>query len=157
MNYCPNSGTIHAICPVIQMKTASVVAASKMKGAIPLFLPKNVTHTSRNGHILPAMAVTTATAAYHSPYRNHPLPARRYSQEVNPKHNSPSISRQKEDAKAPLLQTGTGRKTQAQLDEELRVKLESMSGDGGAAGVEYENGRAEGLKRGVKQNMFRVI
>ncbi|KAF5504559.1 hypothetical protein CGCF413_v004401 [Colletotrichum fructicola] len=45
----------------------------------------------------------------------------------------------------------------AELDEELRLKLEGMSGEGGAAGVEYENGKAEGLKRGVKSNMFRPI
>ncbi|KAH7230491.1 uncharacterized protein BKA55DRAFT_545193 [Fusarium redolens] len=49
------------------------------------------------------------------------------------------------------------KKTSAELDQELREKLEGMSGDGGGAGVEYENGRAEGLKRGVKSNMFRVI
>ncbi|KAJ0166702.1 hypothetical protein CTA2_6213 [Colletotrichum tanaceti] len=49
------------------------------------------------------------------------------------------------------------RKTMAEQDEELRLKLEGMSGEGGAAGVEYENGKAEGLKRGVKSNMFRVI
>ncbi|CAM1510761.1 Fc.00g082740.m01.CDS01 [Cosmosporella sp. VM-42] len=49
------------------------------------------------------------------------------------------------------------KKTLAELDEELRAKMESMSGEGGASGVEYENGKAEGLKRGVKSNMFRVI
>lgn len=49
------------------------------------------------------------------------------------------------------------RKTIAELDEELRLKMEGMSGDGGASGVEYENGKAEGLKRGVKDNMFRII
>ncbi|KAF6809734.1 hypothetical protein CMUS01_13624 [Colletotrichum musicola] len=49
------------------------------------------------------------------------------------------------------------KKTMAELDEEMRLKLEAMSGGGGAAGVEYENGKAEGLKRGVKSNMFRVI
>lgn len=49
------------------------------------------------------------------------------------------------------------KKTMAELDEELRLKLEGMSGEGGSAGVEYENGKAEGLKRGVKSNMFRVI
>ncbi|KAF3797511.1 hypothetical protein GCG54_00014371 [Colletotrichum gloeosporioides] len=53
--------------------------------------------------------------------------------------------------------TVKGKKTMAELDEELRLKLEGMSGEGGAAGVEYENGKAEGLKRGVKSNMFRVI
>lgn len=45
----------------------------------------------------------------------------------------------------------------AELDEELRLKLEGISGEGGAAGLEYENGKAVGLKRGVKENMFRVI
>lgn len=39
------------------------------------------------------------------------------------------------------------RKTMAELDEELRLKMEGMSGDGGASGVEYENGKAEGLKQ----------
>lgn len=51
----------------------------------------------------------------------------------------------------------TKKKSMAELDEELRLKLEGMSGEGGAAGIEYENGKAEGLKRGVKSNMFRVI
>lgn len=49
------------------------------------------------------------------------------------------------------------KKTIAELDEELKLKMEGMSGGGGSAGVEYENGKAEGLKRGVKDNMFRVI
>jgi hypothetical protein len=45
----------------------------------------------------------------------------------------------------------------AELDEELRLKLEGVSGEGGSAGIEYEGGKAVGLKRGVKENMFRVI
>lgn len=49
------------------------------------------------------------------------------------------------------------KKSMAELDEELRMKMEGMAGEGGSAGVEYENGKAEGLKRGVKANMFRVI
>ncbi|KAJ9161781.1 hypothetical protein NKR19_g1946 [Coniochaeta hoffmannii] len=49
------------------------------------------------------------------------------------------------------------KKTMAELDEELRLKLEGISGDGGASGVEYENGKAQGLRRNVKANMFRVI
>ncbi|KAL2761064.1 hypothetical protein ACRALDRAFT_2056949 [Sodiomyces alcalophilus JCM 7366] len=48
-------------------------------------------------------------------------------------------------------------KTMAELDAELKAKMEGLAGEGGAAGVEYENGKAEGLKRGVKSNMFRVI
>jgi len=49
------------------------------------------------------------------------------------------------------------KKTQAELDEELRLKLEGISGEGGSAGIEYEGGKSVGLKRGVKENMFRVI
>lgn len=48
-------------------------------------------------------------------------------------------------------------KTMAELDEELRLKLEGVSGQGGIAGMEYEGGKAVGLKRGVKENMFRII
>ena len=49
------------------------------------------------------------------------------------------------------------KKTMAQLDEELRLKLEGRSGDGGAAGLELENGKAVAMKRGVRENMFRLI
>jgi hypothetical protein len=45
----------------------------------------------------------------------------------------------------------------AQIDAELREKLEGMSGDGGAAGIELEDGKAVAMKRGVRENMFRLI
>jgi hypothetical protein len=48
-------------------------------------------------------------------------------------------------------------KTMAELDEELRLKLEGVSGEGGQAGVEYEGGKAVALKRSVRENMFRII
>lgn len=32
-----------------------------------------------------------------------------------------------------------------------------MSGDGGEAGLELEDGRPVAMKRGVRENMFRVI
>lgn len=48
-------------------------------------------------------------------------------------------------------------KTVAQADAELRERLERMSGDGGAAGIEYEDGKPSAMKRGVRNNMFRVI
>ncbi|KUJ14894.1 uncharacterized protein LY89DRAFT_589231, partial [Mollisia scopiformis] len=51
----------------------------------------------------------------------------------------------------------TGKSAMEAKDEELRLKLEGISGDGGVAGLELENGKAVGLKRGVKENMFRVI
>lgn len=49
------------------------------------------------------------------------------------------------------------KKTMAQLDEELREKLEGRSGDGGAAGLELEDGKPVAMKRGVRENMFRYI
>jgi hypothetical protein len=49
------------------------------------------------------------------------------------------------------------KKTMAQLDEELREKLESRSGDGGAAGLEFEDGKPVAMKRSVRENMFRLI
>lgn len=49
------------------------------------------------------------------------------------------------------------RKTMAELDEELRQKMSGLSGDGGDAGIEYEDGQPVSMKRSVKNNMFRYI
>lgn len=49
------------------------------------------------------------------------------------------------------------KKTMAELDEELRMKLEGRSGDGGADGIELEGGKPVAMKRGVRENMFRLI
>ncbi|KAI5204928.1 hypothetical protein AUEXF2481DRAFT_29446 [Aureobasidium subglaciale EXF-2481] len=49
------------------------------------------------------------------------------------------------------------RKTQAELDDELRQKMAGMAGDGGDAGVEFEDGQPVSMKRSVKNNMFRYI
>ena len=48
-------------------------------------------------------------------------------------------------------------KTQKELDEELREKLEGIAGDGGEAGMELENGQPVSMKRSVKNNMFIYI
>ncbi|CAI7581009.1 unnamed protein product [Penicillium manginii] len=48
-------------------------------------------------------------------------------------------------------------KSITQADAELREKMERMSGEGGAAGVEYEDGKPSAMKRGVRNNMFRLI
>jgi hypothetical protein len=39
----------------------------------------------------------------------------------------------------------------------LQLKLAGMAGDGGDAGVEYEDGKPVSMKRSVKNNMFRYI
>jgi hypothetical protein len=56
-----------------------------------------------------------------------------------------------------LSEVKTREKTIAELDEELKRKLEGRSGEGGAAGLEYEDGKATAMKRGVRDNMFRLI
>ncbi|KAI1491931.1 hypothetical protein F5X96DRAFT_668191 [Biscogniauxia mediterranea] len=52
---------------------------------------------------------------------------------------------------------GKGPTTVADQDEALRLKMSGLSGDGGSAGVEYEDGKPVALKRGVRNNMFRYI
>ncbi|RMJ20856.1 hypothetical protein PHISP_08273, partial [Aspergillus sp. HF37] len=49
------------------------------------------------------------------------------------------------------------RKSVTQTDSELRERLEQMSGEGGAAGIEYEDGQPNTMKRSVRNNMFRYI
>ena len=49
------------------------------------------------------------------------------------------------------------KKTVADLDEELRRRMAGLSGGGGEAGVEYEDGSPVAMKRSVKNNMFRLI
>lgn len=48
-------------------------------------------------------------------------------------------------------------KTVAEADAELMEKLAGHSDAGGAAGVEYENGKPVAQKRSVRNNMFRLI
>lgn len=54
-------------------------------------------------------------------------------------------------------QQSTKAKSVGQSDEELREKLERMSGEGGASGIEYEDGQPNTMKRSVRNNMFRYI
>ncbi|EPQ52618.1 hypothetical protein GLOTRDRAFT_112028 [Gloeophyllum trabeum ATCC 11539] len=48
-------------------------------------------------------------------------------------------------------------KSLAERDEALKSALEDMSGEGGAAGLELEDGQPVAMKRGVRSNMFRYI
>jgi len=49
------------------------------------------------------------------------------------------------------------KKSVAEADEEIRKKLAGVAGDGGEAGVEYEDGKPVAMKRSVRENMFRYI
>ncbi|KAI0599710.1 hypothetical protein F4775DRAFT_591168 [Biscogniauxia sp. FL1348] len=69
----------------------------------------------------------------------------------------PPPKSQGRDSTSEVSAKGKGGPTVADRDEELRLKMSGLSGDGGAAGVEYEDGKPVALKRGVKNNMFRYI
>ncbi|EPS32727.1 hypothetical protein PDE_07687 [Penicillium oxalicum 114-2] len=60
---------------------------------------------------------------------------------------------------ASQTKTAAAKKTSsiADADAQLRERLEKMSGGGGAAGIEYEDGKPSAMKRGVRNNMFRLI
>ncbi|KAF2638026.1 hypothetical protein P280DRAFT_405890, partial [Massarina eburnea CBS 473.64] len=49
------------------------------------------------------------------------------------------------------------KKSQAELDRELQLKMQGLAGDGGESGIEYEDGQPVSMKRSVKNNMFRYI
>lgn len=69
------------------------------------------------------------------------------------KHNEPSEPHPTNQSNTQKTKT----KTVSQSDAELRERLEQMSGEGGAAGIEYEDGKPVAMKRGVRKNMFRLI
>lgn len=62
-----------------------------------------------------------------------------------------------DDGKPASSAVNSKKKTLQEMDEELRLKMEGLAGDGGASGVEYENGKPVAMKRSVKENMFRYI
>ncbi|CAG7989057.1 unnamed protein product [Penicillium nalgiovense] len=69
--------------------------------------------------------------------------------------NQTSENQSNQDNKRHTLPPKT--KTVSQADAELRERLEQMSGEGGASGIEYEDGKPNAMKRGVRNNMFRLI
>lgn len=73
------------------------------------------------------------------------------TEEINA--DSKSLGAQDESGQVPVKH----KKTMAELDRELMAKMKGLSGDGGEAGVEYENGQPVAMKRSVKNNMFRYI
>lgn len=79
--------------------------------------------------------------------------ARESTSPSDTKIEKPSQSEESENSKS----SPNAAKTVAQSDEELREKLESMCGGGGEAALELENGKPVTMKRGVRENMFRLI
>jgi hypothetical protein len=69
-----------------------------------------------------------------------------------PKHDKTAVLNASQGS-----ERAAGHKTMAELDEEMRLKMSGLSGDGGEAGIEYEDGKPVAMKRSVKNNMFRYI
>ncbi|RYO85978.1 hypothetical protein DL766_007242 [Monosporascus sp. MC13-8B] len=81
---------------------------------------------------------------------------------VQPQTESRSKAEVRKQEDAPTTKGGTAaeqkhKKTTAELDQELQQKMSGIAGDGGAAGVEYEDGKPVAMKRSVRNNMFRYI
>ncbi|KZT18135.1 hypothetical protein NEOLEDRAFT_1173717 [Neolentinus lepideus HHB14362 ss-1] len=70
------------------------------------------------------------------------------SDPTNKRSDHSSVSSQSKPDQSPTL---------AQRDEALKRALEEMSGEGGQAGLELEDGQPVAMKRGVRNNMFRYI
>lgn len=83
-------------------------------------------------------------------------PSRHYSDSSTKSSNTVSGGDQKSE-KRPTEEAQPKRKTQAELDQEVMAKLQGMDSEGGAAGVEYEDGKPASMKRSVRNNMFRYI
>ncbi|KAI9790564.1 MAG: hypothetical protein M1833_001915 [Piccolia ochrophora] len=86
------------------------------------------------------------------------------SQPSNPQSSSTETPQSKPSSsdKDPSLANTHGSsdakpKQQAPTDDELRQRLEAMSGGGGEAGLQLEDGKPVAMGRGTKSNMFRVI
>ncbi|KAK0654322.1 hypothetical protein QBC41DRAFT_59323 [Cercophora samala] len=91
---------------------------------------------------------------------SHPTQTRSIQQESHQTNQQPS-SQPSTQTPPPNSQEETvqvkKKKTLKELDEELRLKMEGLSGEGGESGVEYEDGKPVAMKRGVRDNMFRYI
>ncbi|KAL2056177.1 hypothetical protein ABVK25_003820 [Lepraria finkii] len=82
--------------------------------------------------------------SFYASAKPHKVPITRYSSTQTSNSDKPKPETKNENKDR--LNSGADeaskkkRKTQAELDEELRQKLGGIAGDGGEAGVEFENG-----------------
>ncbi|OJD38722.1 uncharacterized protein BKCO1_400014 [Diplodia corticola] len=94
--------------------------------------------------------------------RSYLLPSHPSVRKVSSSSNAqkPDVEGKSQDVNAQAggkSETKPKPKTQAQLDDELKAKMAGISGEGGEAGIEYENGEPVAMKRSVRNNMFRYI
>jgi hypothetical protein len=122
-----------------KVSTANMQLATRNHHTASRIAPSTFLRPRYHRLISPRLYSSTTTSSSESPSSNSPA--------AQPLQNA-----QTEASKQELQ-----KKTMAQIDEELRQKLEGMSGEGGAAGIELENGKPVAMKRGVRENMFRLI
>lgn len=122
-----------------------------MKTSLAATMIKNIVGKAGNSsrHI-PSIWRSPGFRSCASTKATNALPSEEQAMQSRTSH--PESIREIERSKSPER-----KKTQEELDEDLRQKLESISGGGGEAGLELENGQPVAMKRGVKQNMFRLI
>ena len=89
----------------------------------------------------------------------HPIRSLRYYSDPSSKgtNTNATVGDSQKPISRPPEETKPKRKTQAELDAELMEKLQGLDSEGGAAGVEYEDGKPASMKRSVRNNMFRYI
>ena len=108
-----------------------------------------------------AIRTSTRIAAASHISTKHALACRQFSSSVRNGEDRSSDSPSKDDkdlvVEAQKAAEKPKAKTVAEADAELMEKLAGHSDEGGAAGVEYENGKPVAQKRSVKNNMFRLI
>lgn len=91
---------------------------------------------------------------------NRVLSIHRWASSTNSQADSNKTDTKQSDSakrKATIEKLKEAHKSVAASDEEMRSIMEGLSGDGGAAGAELEDGKPVAMKRSVKENMFRYI
>ena len=136
----------------LRSQARCLLARAPRTSSIPS--PRSFT-TSSNSTTSTSTSTSTTTAKVRYPLRSD-LPSTNAdveAQQTKAETTSQPTSSQPPQAK----QQHHHQKTVEEVDAELREKLEAMSGEGGAAGLELEGGKPVAMKRGVRENMFRVI
>ncbi|KAF1831856.1 hypothetical protein BDW02DRAFT_29545 [Decorospora gaudefroyi] len=107
---------------------------------------------------LPRRVPTLTFTARHSQATSHCISPsfRCYSDASSNTSHTVKDETQKPAAK-PSEDPKPKKKTQAELDADMLAKLQGHNDEGGAAGIEYEDGKPVSMKRSVKNNMFRYI
>jgi len=84
-------------------------------------------------------------------------PPHRHYSDTSSKSSDSAKEVKQESGKPSTEEANPKKKTQAELDAEVMAKLQGHDSEGGAAGIEYEDGKPSSMKRSVRNNMFRYI